>query len=240
VIERIRIEVEHYLASMRVARVEQEAGKAFDARRASFEARARELYMVDREKYSEPAQVSASHILFSLAKHTKEEGEKLAAEWRQRILAGEDFNQAAKEVSEDPSAQANGGKLGWFAHGVMDPAFTDATFALKKDGEISEPVLSRFGWHLIRRDGYKPARIKPYEEVRDQIMAEIRQKHVNEARDAYLASIRGLHGTLHEQAVSALMPPRADTVPPAQGEASSPATPRTAGVGAPPAALPVR
>jgi parvulin-like peptidyl-prolyl isomerase len=202
---RIHVEVERFLAQLRVARVETEAAKEFDAHRADFESRARELYVTDKSAYEEPAQVSASHILFTLDKHSKDEGEKLAREWRARILAGEDFNEVAKKVSEDPSAASNAGRLGFFTRKAMDPAFADAAFALAKDGDISEPVLSRFGWHLIRRDGYKAAKPRPYEEVRDKILDEIKQKYVIEKRDAFVRSVVDLPGTLHEKELPALI-----------------------------------
>jgi parvulin-like peptidyl-prolyl isomerase len=202
---RIRVEVERFLAQMRIVRVETEAAKEFDAHRADFEARARELYLTNRSAYEEPAQVSASHILFTLDKHSREEGEKLAREWRARILAGEDFNDVAKKVSEDPSAATNAGRLGFFTRKVMDPAFAEAAFALAKDGDISQPVLSRFGWHLIRRDGYKPAKPRSYEEVHDKILDEIKQKYVAEKRDAFVRSVVDMPGTLHEKELPALM-----------------------------------
>jgi peptidyl-prolyl cis-trans isomerase C len=208
--KRVQVEVERFLAKLRVARVETDAAKYFDAHRAEFEARARELYATNAKAYAEPAQVSASHILFSLDKHSREEGEKLAREWRARILAGEDFNEVAKKVSDDPSAAANAGRLGWFTSKVMDPAFSEAAFKLQHDGDISEPVLSRFGWHLIRRDGFKPAQPRSYEEVRDKILDEVKQKYVAEKRDEFAQSVASMGGTLHEKEVGALLPPSPD------------------------------
>ena len=146
---RMRLEQERVLAQLRIAEVEDKAGREFDANRDRFLARARELYVADRAKYETPEQVSASHILFDLRKHSREEGRTLAAAARARVLAGADFNAVAKELSEDPSAGMNNGHLGWFSRGDMDPAFANAAFALSNPGDVSEPVLSSFGWHVI-------------------------------------------------------------------------------------------
>jgi peptidyl-prolyl cis-trans isomerase C len=208
---RLRNETERFLAQLRLARVEEEAGKEFDAKRATFEPRARELYLVDRKKFEISEQVSASHILFSNDKHAKDEGLRLAQDARARILAGADFHEVAKQISEDPTATANGGSLGWFGRGVMDPAFTDAAFTLQKEGDLSAPVLSRFGWHVIRLDGRRPAGIKPYEQVREQIVGEMRQKYIADNRDRYLVAIREDPKTsVHQGDVDALYVPPPD------------------------------
>lgn len=85
-------------------------------------------------------EIRASHILVK----TEEEAKKLYDE----IQNGKDFAQAAQEVSLCPSGQ-NGGDLGFFGKGMMVKPFEDAAFALEI-GEISEPVQTQFGWHLIK------------------------------------------------------------------------------------------
>lgn len=84
-------------------------------------------------------QVRASHLLVS----TEEEAKQL----REEILAGKDFADAAAEVSQCPSG-ANGGDLGFFSRGMMVPEFDEASFTLEV-GELSEPVQTQFGWHLL-------------------------------------------------------------------------------------------
>ena len=86
-----------------------------------------------------PSQVKASHILVK----TEEEAKKLYEE----IKAGKDFSEAAKEHSSCPSGR-NGGDLGFFPKGVMVKPFEDAAFSLPV-GELSQPVQTQFGWHLI-------------------------------------------------------------------------------------------
>ncbi len=72
----------------------------------------------------------------------------LAQELRQRILGGEDFATLAQEYSDDPGSAANGGDLGWFGRGMMVPAFEEAAFSLAV-GEVSKPIKTDFGYHLI-------------------------------------------------------------------------------------------
>ncbi|MCA9880750.1 MAG: peptidylprolyl isomerase, partial [Thermomicrobiales bacterium] len=86
-------------------------------------------------------QVHAAHILLAT--------QQAADEARARIEAGEDFGDVARAVSTDPGTAANGGDLGWFTHQEMVPAFADAAFSLPV-GDISQPVASEFGWHLIK------------------------------------------------------------------------------------------
>lgn len=105
-------------------------------------ANAKDLYKNDSGVASmdKVTEVRASHILVD----TKEEAETL----RQEILAGKDFAAVAKESSKCPSG-SNGGDLGYFGRGMMVPEFEQAAFSLPA-GEVSEPVKTQFGWHLIK------------------------------------------------------------------------------------------
>ena len=89
-------------------------------------------------------EIRASHILVK----TKEEADELLKE----INAGKDFAKAAQEVSLCPSKN-DGGDLGFFGRGMMVKPFEDAAFALKEMGDVSEPVETQFGWHLIKLTG---------------------------------------------------------------------------------------
>ena len=84
-----------------------------------------------------------------------------------RLKAGEDFAKVAKETSKDPGSE--GGDLGWFTKERMVPAFADAAFKLK-DGELSDPVKSQFGWHVIQVEGHRQKTFPPFDQVKDQII----------------------------------------------------------------------
>ncbi len=94
-------------------------------------------------------QVRASHILVQTL--------DAAQELVDGRLQTEDFATVAEEVSIDESSAVNGGDLGWFPRGIMDPAFEEAAFDMEV-GEISEPVLSQFGWHVIMKTGHEQDR----------------------------------------------------------------------------------
>lgn len=116
-------------------------------------------------------EVHARHILIRAApgddKASKEAEDKIKAVIA-RLNKGEDFAKVAGEVTEDPSGKANGGDLGFFSKDQMVPEFSDVAFKLDK-GEISAPVKTQFGWHVIK---VEDKRVKPaptFEQVKPQI-----------------------------------------------------------------------
>jgi parvulin-like peptidyl-prolyl isomerase len=202
---RLQLETDRLLAQFMVERIEAQAVAEFNANVRNYEARARELYVADRAKYATPEQVQVTHVLFDTKKRSAADARKLALEARAKIAAGADMGELARELSDDPSALRNLGKIDWFARGQMDPAFSDTAFALKA-GQLSEPVLSEFGWHIIRLDGHRAAATAPYEEVRETILAEIRKRNVDQARDGALAAIRRDPKTeVNQAAIDALL-----------------------------------
>lgn len=154
----------------------------------NFETRAKELYRLDIEKYTIPARVHASHILVETKNRSQEEALKRIQDIRAQALGGKLFGTLAQEYSDDPSAANNKGDLGFFEPGRMVKPFSDAAFAMTKPGEISEPVLTIFGYHIIQFHEKQPKQTKQFEEVRreinktlsDQYLAEHRQKMMNE------------------------------------------------------------
>jgi peptidyl-prolyl cis-trans isomerase C len=187
---RLAHETDRFYAQAEMLKMEQDAAAEFDARKDDFLAKARETYLLNKDKYRLPEQVSASHILFETTKRGEPAALALAKETRAKLLAGADFATLAREVSDDPSAKTNRGDLGWFGAGTMDPVFTKAAFALKNAGDISEPVLTPFGYHLIRLDGRRAERQRPFEQASKEIMAEIKQRYVRETREAKVNAIR--------------------------------------------------
>jgi len=208
---RIASEIERYLARLQLQAVEVAAAAEFDADPKTWEARAREYYLANRGGFNRPEQLRASHILFDVKRHSPEEAERLARDWRARIAAGEDFNDVAARVSEDPTAGSNAGRLNWFTREEMDPAFAEAAFKLGAPGEVSAPVRSRFGWHLVRLDERRPAGSRSFEEARSEILQELKRKFVGARVDAYTATIRADPGLrVDEAAVAAIIPKAPD------------------------------
>jgi peptidyl-prolyl cis-trans isomerase C len=117
----------------------------------------------------------------------------------------------AREFSEDPRTKGRGGHIGWFGAKQMDPAFATAAFALKSVGDVSPLVLSRFGYHLIRLDGRRPQRQKSFDEVKDQLIADMREAYINEQRALKIAAIRNDPTLkLNQPALDALIVPIPD------------------------------
>ncbi len=122
--------------------------------------------------FMEEQKAHARHILFRIppdATPDQRNQIKLKAESvAEMARKGADFAELAKKYSEDPGSKDNGGDLGWFARGRMVKEFEDAVFD-HKPGDIVGPVESQFGYHVIKVEGYQPARQRPLEEVRDQV-----------------------------------------------------------------------
>ena len=113
---------------------------------------------------------NAAHILVQ----TEEE----IAAVIERLEAGEDFADVARDTSRDGSA-AQGGDLGWFGPGAMIAPFEEAVMALEP-GEISGPVETRFGWHVVYLIDTRIAEVPPLEEVRDDLVSELSQQFSRE------------------------------------------------------------
>ena len=204
---RLDLEIEKFLSTVEIEAVDAAAVAEFNANIARYEARARELYLVDKAAFTTPAQVSATHILFDPRKRGAEAARTLAIETRAKIVAGADMGKLAREISDDPSSSQNAGTLGWFSQKDMDPAFASAAFGLANVGDLSEPVQSQFGWHVIRLDGKRAGTLKPYEEARDQIMTELRKRAIEEKREAAVSAIRrDPKASVDRDAVGALTP----------------------------------
>lgn len=112
------------------------------------------------------------------AAHILVESEEDALEVKKELDAGADFATLAKEMSTGPSGP-NGGDLGWFTTGRMVPEFEQAVLALKS-GEVSAPVQTQFGWHVILLHDRRKTEAPEFEEVRAQLADELRQKAVEE------------------------------------------------------------
>ncbi len=103
------------------------------------------------------------------ARHILVETEDEARELLERFNRGDEFADLAKEASRDPGTKDNGGLLGFFSRGQMVPQFEEAAFALKA-GEVSPPVQSRFGWHLIKVEERREKPLPQFDDVKDRIL----------------------------------------------------------------------
>ncbi|MGD8796849.1 MAG: peptidylprolyl isomerase, partial [Thiohalophilus sp.] len=134
-----------------------------------------EYYAAHRNNFiDQPERHEVSHILIAVnAERTQEQALALAQELAKKLDQGADFSKLAREYSDDPGSAPQGGKLGPVQPGTFVPEFESAALALKQ-GAISKPVKTQFGYHLIRADVVKPATIKPLAKVEEQIRQELR------------------------------------------------------------------
>ena len=139
----------------------------------------RGYYDEHSNSYSKPEQRRASHILIPVDADADEaaiaEARIQAEELVKRIRAGESFAELAREYSGDSGSAKEGGDLGLFGKGIMEPAFETAAFAMAQ-GEISEPVRTDFGFHIIIVTEIKPGTTPSFEDIRDQVATDYRRQ----------------------------------------------------------------
>ena len=143
------------------------------------------FYEQNKKNYTTDEQRRASHILLNLTKDSSESEAKAVKAKAESILAQvkknpELFAKLAKENSQDLGTSENGGDLDYFKRGAMVKAFDDAVFKLKEN-EISGLVQSEYGIHIIQLTSIRPATVKPFEEVKAQLAAEIKKQKATKA-----------------------------------------------------------
>ncbi|NMA43773.1 MAG: hypothetical protein GX946_10390 [Oligosphaeraceae bacterium] len=148
------------------------------------EEEAKKFYDEHPDRFEMPASLSAAHILLKFDSNTPDEAEKTRlrgklAELRKSLLAGADFAEAAKRHSACPSKE-QGGDLGQFQEGQMVPEFEEALKKLKT-GEISDPVETQFGYHLIKAGERKEAGKVDFAEAKEQICEQLQMQKAEEA-----------------------------------------------------------
>ena len=120
----------------------------------------------------------AAHILIEVNdKVSDEQAKAKVAEIQQRLAKGESFEALAKEFSQDPGSAANGGDLGFAGPGVYDPVFETAVYALKQD-QVSEPVRTSFGYHLIKLLGVEAPEVPSFASLKDKLTHDLKTQQV--------------------------------------------------------------
>jgi peptidyl-prolyl cis-trans isomerase C len=137
-----------------------------EAKAATSDAAMHQLYDQAAKQMAGQQEVRARHILVK----TEEEAKAIVAE----LKNGSDFAELARQKSTDPGAQ-DGGDLGYFPKEEMVPEFAEAAFKLEK-GQISEPVHTRFGWHVIKVEDKRERQVPAFDQVRDQLATHLVRK----------------------------------------------------------------
>ena len=129
------------------------------------------------KQMSSDQEVRARHILVP----TEDEAKKILAD----LKKGGNFEAIAKEKSKDPGAAAQGGDLGYFTKEQMVPEFAEVAFKLEK-GQLSDPVKSQFGWHIIKVEDKRSKSPPPFEQVKEQVETYVQRK----AQAEYVTKLR--------------------------------------------------
>lgn len=175
------------------------------------EADAKKYYDENIAHYTTPREVRVSQILIASPKSASPADDAKAKAKAESVLAEvkahpDQFAQIAEKQSQDPGSAAKGGDLGWSTSGVLtgEKAFDTAAMALNKD-EVGNVVHSAFGYHIVKATDVKPAATKPFDEVKDAILKDLKTQL---ATKAYSDDADGFTSTVYEQAKS--LKPAAD------------------------------
>ena len=146
----------------------------------------KELYVKFSENFQPTTEYNASHILL--------ETESDAIDILNKLQDGSDFSELAKTYSTGPSGK-QGGSLGWFGRGAMVPAFEQAVFLLEVN-EISKPIKTNFGWHIIKVNNIRETSVPSLEDVRGDLVSTIRQNKVETKINKIIDSANVIYSNL--------------------------------------------
>lgn len=177
----LELDADKALADAWVNRVMEQAPEA------DYEALAYENYLANPDRWKTEEMVDVSHLLVSSENKSEEKALELAQSLRARLEENPaDFEAMVEEYSEDPSKGSNQGRFATVRRGQMVASFEDAAFSLATEGEISQPVQSDYGYHLIRLNRKIPSRPRPFEAVRETAMQTARETHLAQYRKSYM------------------------------------------------------
>lgn len=178
-----------------------------NAPEADYEALAYERYIVEKDNFMSEESVDVSHVL--VAKNAERDAEaalELANRLRAELLDDPSlFEQYVVEYSDDPAKVQNKGRYAGVKRGQMVKPFEEAAFAMSEAGQISEPVETSFGYHVIRLDRKNPAGPAPFENVKGQLIEAARQERLTAYRKNYILSVSADPIELEDGAVEKML-----------------------------------
>ena len=198
------------------------------APKPNLEQRARELYVADQAKYVTLEQVHVEHILIGLNGRTREMAEERAKKVYEEATTGkEDFLALAARLSDDPDKKRNGGDMGYNSNQTFVAPLAKRIAAMSRKGEISEPVESQFGFHIVRFIDRKKAEPIKFDDVKHSIVAAELDRLAKKRNEELIAQIRSSPtATIYRDKVEALVTPVGDILPKASAKAAADAKPK--------------
>ena len=140
------------------------------------------VYNENKDSYRMPERVDVRHILLkSDGKDPKQDAavKAKAEDLVKQLRKGANFAEMAKKYSEDPGSKDKGGEYDGVVHGQMVPEFDKAAFSLKV-GEISDPIKTTYGYHILQVLKHEPAQLKPFNDVKAALEADYKKQRVND------------------------------------------------------------
>jgi peptidyl-prolyl cis-trans isomerase C len=180
--QRMQLALDEAMTEAWLARVVDEAPEA------DYEAIAYENYLASPELFQTEEMVDVSHILVeSGKKRNEEEALDLATRLQAELLGNPElFGEYVEEYSDDPGKVSNNGRYAQVKRGQMVKPFEEQAFSMREEGEISEPVKTSFGYHIIRLNQRIPTRTKPFEDVKGPLIEEARKAYLSQYRQDYI------------------------------------------------------
>lgn len=168
-----------------------------------FEMLAREKYLVNKNKYIQPRDIDVRHVLISTEDRDDEAALRLAQDVRAEAVAGADFGALVEKYSK-----RNPGEDGWlrkFTPEGFDPGFSAGVATLSKEGDLSEPVRSSFGYHVIKLEKFNgPEHQMTFDQVKPMLIDEVRESYLKNLRADYLLKFSGQEADLRNDVISRL------------------------------------
>ncbi len=170
-----------------------------------YEQLAFEYYQLHQDEMLLTETIDVSHILVSMKERSQDEAFELATSLHQKIENdSSNFDKFVTEYSDDPSAASNAGHFYDVKRGDMVEAFDEASFALEVN-EISAPVKTQYGYHIIRLDAHKPAGKISFEQAKERLMRQQRKNHGDRIKQDYMASLSSLEVEMSEAQMKELI-----------------------------------
>ena len=177
-----------------------------NAPEADYLALAEEYYLANPEQFMTPELRDVSHILIGSETRSEEDALALIEEVKARLDENPaQFDALVEEFSEDPAKKSNAGRYPAMKRGEMVKPFEEAAYALQQDGEISVPVKTSYGYHLIRLNRVIPSAPIPFEEVREQLVEQSKKNYLAEYRERYIIDVTSEPIDIQEGAVEAML-----------------------------------
>jgi len=154
----------------------------------------KQYYELNRQKFVLPPRFRVRHILISVYPGAMQAGwqagmDKADSVYK-RIIGGEDFAQMATKISDDTTSNRDGGDIGWFHKGQLLPALDEALETMQI-GEVSKPIQTIYGFHIIKLEGKKPKKQLSFDEIDKKALEKrLRKKKINERQKAFIEELR--------------------------------------------------